>query len=115
MIWIREDIYGDIMSFMYIGERSPELAGLPPAERRMRYLAAARRSYLYVRTWLGLALFLTLAFNTKYLANAIYSILDKNRFDEDTATVFLSMLISIFAWCCLGWFQISAIRKELQK
>ena len=103
------------MSFKYIGERSPELAGLPPAERRKRYLAAARRSYLYIRTWFGLALFLTLALNTKRLANAIYSILDKNRFAEDTATVFLGMLITIFAWCCLGWFQVSAIRKELRK
>ena len=103
------------MSFIYIGEQSPELAGLPPAERRKRYLAAARRSYLYIRTWLGLALFLILAFNTIRLANAIYSILDKNRFDEEITTMGLRTLISILAWCCLGGFQVSAIREELRK
>ena len=103
------------ISFEFVGERLSELAGLEPRERRKRYLAAARRSYLHIKTWIGLALFIILLINADTLTNAIYFILDKNLFDEKHTTATLHCFIALVAWVCLGGFQVLAIRDELRK
>lgn len=111
---VRKNIMKTIR-FEFVGERLPELAGLEPRERRKRYLAAARRSYLRIKTWIGLVLFLVLLINAETLAKAIYFILDKTLFDEKQITTILRCLISLAAWICLGGCQVSAIRDELRK
>ncbi len=102
------------MGFEFLGERSPELAGLEPRERRRRYLTAARRSWLHLKTWVGLALFLVLVTNAETFTKAIYSILDKRLFDETHTIYLLRNFIGLVAMVCLGGFQVSAIRAELR-
>lgn len=103
------------MGFEYVGERSPELVGLSPEERRKQYLVAARQSYRCIRTWIGLFIFILLALNSKAFSSSIYLVFDKHIFSEKHTIEVLDAIIWIVAWVCLGGFQVSAIRHNLNK
>jgi hypothetical protein len=103
------------MGFEFYGERSPEIAGLAASERRKKYLAAVLRSYLHLKTWIGLALFIALLSQAQTGAGAIYFILDKHLFLEQPTMDILRGINYFAAFCCLTEFQISAIRDELKK
>ena len=103
------------MGFQFVGERVPELAGLPAKERRMRSVRAACKSYLYMRTWIGLVLFISMINYSDNLARAVYFFLDKTVFEEKTAVLGIRSLVMIASLFVLLGFQRSAIWRILRQ
>jgi len=103
------------MSLLFLGERSPELAGLEPTERRRVFKKAVWRSYRRLPTWCGFFAFIAITAQSRTIAEAVYFLLDKSLFVEHRALALLQLLSNIFALFVLGAFQLSEVRKEIKR
>jgi len=103
------------MGFRFIGEGAPELRGLPPQQRRIFFLHAARKSYGRGKTWLGLFLFVLIAGCSKSIAEYLYLVLDKNLFRPERTVAMLQAGISLIGWIILAKFQLDVIRSILKQ
>ena len=101
------------MSLQFIGERLPELKGLAPAERRVRFLHAVKGSYRSWQTWLGLILFLTMYGYAGKLSRILHeslAVVGVHGNNPDGLEPMIILLAFVVLWKC----QESAIRKELR-
>ena len=104
-----------IMGYKFIGEGIPELKEIPADQRRKRFLSAVAKSFLYLRTWVGLLLFCLIAYVgvnfSHQIANAFGELLSTPKRRE----MFVSMALSTLALFALYRGQIGAIKKEIRK